>query len=842
MEELTNADAQALFLKTVQPRSLEERTHFMNVVNAEPMPMAPPATEERPEEKTKQSRRKSRAETRKQLILQISKNTLKANCIGVSEVQPVDELLMQHGKVRVKQPPHGKCFFESLLWHLKKEHIGKQYEIEFDTVQTLAKATADELYENWDHYSVYMALEYMQLNFYRDKTAIRNTCDEIAKFVWNIPVADAMVMAGATVVRRVLRIWTDGGFYDVLWRDMPKQQGKEGRVYDLVNTGSHYDTGDNIEDYKVMGVADLLSRFHALNTEVHANDVLVVLAQVADTNRGCPQAKAHAKVFSVRMKDGTQRVVPWSILNADPRTQAMMRDINRFAHVKAIHERRFDKDLWPFYLCSFNLDVNSAGEQMGQVYVDRRYLARDEVAERVVRMYEKQNPYPNPVVPTPETQDESLWLKRFKWKGINRNLPEYIPDVDDNRTAQDDLHFETETSAFAEQALAADIALEQRLVQEKVLKSQQDLLEKSADAKRKRQEALESAKDMERAQDAQRARVDGCLQTITSLGDGESTAALHSMLENAEGAQDAIDDKVSTAVRHRMVADDAEIIAAKEAHALARNQKLLAALYDEAEKEDSQRLQLELQTARARHKNECAQRELAVLALSADHSLSEGNLTTPKSLRKSERLRESQSAQVELEGANGPIAGLVHFLPQSRQCADCTANGRSARDASTIPCCATDCTNWTHADCGTEQVNPPGTYMCAPCFQKTFDDAYKQDEDVGEEDCEDDQLEGSVSVAQAKEKSKYRYSGPVTAAKSNCCWFSRLAYKHVSVESGARMSTGHTLEAFGYFENASKTYNVALVSKPDHGGMTLANISWLGLDSGTVTPPKAGRF
>ena len=94
-----------------------------------------------------------------------------------------------------------------------------------------------------------------------------------------------------------------------------------------------------------------------------------------------------------------------------------------------------------------------------------------------------------------------------------------------------------------------------------------------------------------------------------------------------------------------------------------------------------------------------------------------------------------------------------------------------------------------------------------------------------------------------KEKSKYRYTEQIFSPKSNCVWFKCLAYKHLSLTSGTSMSTGYTLEAFGFFDAGKKTHNVVLVSKPGEA-TTLANISWLGLDAEGVdlTAPKPRRY
>ena len=887
------ADPNAESIANDEERS---RQDFLNNVTARSVADRMPKSQERKapgvesvsEPKTRG--RKSPSESRKNLVLQISKAVLKKSCVEATDFQPVDDLLMQHGRVRVKQPPFGRCYFESLLWHLKKEHKEALFQLEFDTVQALAKATADELQENWDYYTVYMSTEYMQLNIYKDKAEIKQTCQQIANFVWNIPVADAMVMAGGRVVQRIQRIWTDGGYYDVVWRGMAKQAEKNSVVYDLVNIGNHYDTGESIEDSKVIGVAGLLEKFRAMNIEIDPEEVRLVLAQVADQNRGCPQAKGNAKMFSVSMKNGTQRIVPWSVLVRTQRTKAMVRDIARFGHVKSIEACQYDKDLWPFYLCSFNFDLDADGQPMRPVYVDRRFLAREEVAEKVVRMFEQKNPRPQTLVPTPETAADTLWQRRFKWRGHNRNLPEFIEGVDDARTAEDDALFETDSSPLVQaKAVAApnsgssdmesgeardarlaafwpplvppshpapapnsgishmesddSVAREARLAQERVQQLQRGVQMKEAEAEELRRAAEEAAKVMKIGQGAQRALVDRC----EALAGTEKTAEFEALVETAGKQQDVLDGTVSVALYRQQLADAAAISAQKETLQLEESRAYAAHLAEQIADAESERLALELATARKKLSNEAAQRELQMLKQTRvpdpahpPQSLTDTE-TPPRAQRVSTRQVEREASHIAAKDAPAPILSKSY-----RSCAHCTA--LATPDKPTIKCCNAVCDHWIHAICGIEQ-STSGTYVCTVCFAADF---AKHMEKASEEPQDGASLgDGQASEKQSfKDKSKYRYTGKVSTPNSNAVWFTVLNYRHLTVEAGTHLSiTGYTLEAFGFFEASSKTYNVALVSRPGRGPLprspsyTVANISWLDLDSddNILTLPKPGR-
>ena len=869
------------FLASVKVRSVADRMPESRGPDA-------PGAEMESVDKAKGRGRKSPSEKRKILVLQISKAVLKKSCIEAAEFQPVDELLMQHGRVRVKQPPFGKCYFESLLWHLKREYKDALFQIEFDTVEALAQATAEELQVNWDYYTAYMSTEYMQLNIHKDTAAIKETCRQIARFVWNIPVADAMVMAGGCVVQRIQRIWTDGGYYDVVWRDMPKRTEKTAVVYDLVNIGSHYDTGASIEEYKVIGVENLVANFRALNIAIDPEEVRLVLAQVADQNRGCPEAKGNAKMFSVSMKNGTQRIVPWAVLVKTQRTKAMVRDIARFAHVKSIAECRYDKDLWPFYLCSFNFPLNADGHPMGQLYVDRRFLAREEVAEKVVRLFEEKNPRPRTLVPTPDTVDDTLWLRRFKWRGHNRHLPEFIEGVDDARTAEDDALFETDTSPLvrtphpqpvtapnsgisdtesdeAREARRAafwqplepashpapvpnlansgisdmpsedNAAREARLAQERILQLQHEVQMKETEAEELRLAAEESARLMEIGQGAQLALVERC-EALAGAGD---SAELQALVETAEQKQDLLDASVKVAMYRQQLADEAAINAQKETLELAESRAYAARLAQQITDAESERLAIEIETARKKQQNEAAQRELQMLEQTPVHDPAHppqtDTETPPRAQRVSTRQREASHSAAK--DAPAPI------VPKSyRSCADCTA--LATPDKPTIKCCKEDCDHWIHTSCGIEQVTI-GTFLCTACFTADFAKVMEDPQDgasLGD---------GQASQKQTfKEKSKYRYTGELSTPNSNAAWFRMLTYRHLTVESGTySSSTGYTLEAFGFFEARSKTFNVALVSRPGRGALprspsyTVTNISWLGLDTegNSLTLPKPGR-
>ena len=77
------------FLNSVEVRSVADRM---------PKSQGPEAHGMESVDTRKARGRRSPSESRKNVVLKISKAVLKKNCIDATEFQPVDELLMQHGR------------------------------------------------------------------------------------------------------------------------------------------------------------------------------------------------------------------------------------------------------------------------------------------------------------------------------------------------------------------------------------------------------------------------------------------------------------------------------------------------------------------------------------------------------------------------------------------------------------------------------------------------------------------------------------------------------------------------------------------------------------------------
>jgi hypothetical protein len=201
-------------------------------------------------------------------------------------------------------------------------------------------------------------------------------------------------------------------------------------VWELVNVGDHWDVGVDVS--KTTTITQIMTDFLPLYERIATGDIDVVLAEVAMNQFPEQFAKTDQRWFSVRMRDNTYRTAPFGTLNVVPRLSAMIYNIERLQFVKEIKERCFEQkgdSLEVFYLCIIMDDSEKAVRM--EKYVSRQVLARNHVADRVVRSYDDKYAMPtvkhyvNPEALEPKRAE--LWCTRVKWLGPRTLLPEDWP-------------------------------------------------------------------------------------------------------------------------------------------------------------------------------------------------------------------------------------------------------------------------------------------------------------------------------------------------------------------------------------------------------------------------------
>ena len=360
------------------------------------------------------------------LVVRASKYAFGNNALKEADVLPVDKYLLSQYLVRKRIRGDGWCYARALLEKQEAEPTkirDKHHSPTYESKEAVMAAIADELQLNWEYYAQFMDTSYMLLD---DNDEIKKALIGVRNGEWNQAIGDAMPMAGGKVFNRIQRLFVNNFMHDVHFRQMDLNVP----VWELVNVGDHWDVGVDVS--KTTTITQIMTEFLPLYERIATGDIDVVLAEVAMNQFPEQFAKTEQRWFSVRMRDNTYRTAPFGTLNVVPRLSAMIYNIERLQFVKEIKERCFEQkgdSLEVFYLC---LIMDDSEKAVGmEKYVSRQVLARNHLADQVVRSYDNKHVMPtvkqyvNPAQLPPKKLE--LWITRVKWMGPRSLLPDDWP-------------------------------------------------------------------------------------------------------------------------------------------------------------------------------------------------------------------------------------------------------------------------------------------------------------------------------------------------------------------------------------------------------------------------------
>jgi hypothetical protein len=732
----------------------------------------------------------------------------KTNCLTEGQVLPVDKFLLSQYCVRKKIPGDGWCYARALLEHQKTEdpRVSRKFPSpEFETKEEVMNAIADELFEHWEHYAQFMDTSYSLLT---DNDQIMTACNGVRKGVWNQAIGDAVPIAGGKVKNRKQRFFSNNYMQDIYFRDMDLESDVP--VWKMVNVGDHWDVAVDVS--KTTTITEIIDQFLPLYEQVSATDVDIVVAEVA--RHHFPEQFTHGaqRWFSVRMRDGTFRTADFATLNEAPRLSKMMTEIMKLESIVEVADRCFEQkgeSHEVFYLCILQQDKGSVRREL---YVSRQVLARNAVADQLVRTYDAEHLMPIAkayVIPDSLSKGvAALWRDRVRWEGPRTMLPADCP-MHTSGSAESDFDVDAdapEVGSMDMQPSSAAAATDNP----------------NSFMRRPLPKFTPGPKESKAYNAALQAQACPVSPAAASVQDEK---VVH---PGAEGAAPASEDVCQTqlTISEYQAMTDTALMAATEAQQAAENARA-----------QTEATQIALATARAQNE------ELALMLANF----------------KKAQTQEAQRREREREEENQQKLEVRLMRERERACAHCGLTGTPT--SQTTACSVQLCSNWTHTVVPCGVADSKGYVTCAACFTKSCAGEYLSqplagtlggDLDESAQSALDDRgSDGSGSAEPAKPRAaKYTFTGVIKTPNSSDTWFAGLQLrKRALIRQGAITADGVQLHAFASHKlntpGSKKFFNIAMVtpviSDLEQTAVSVM-LSWLNLDSEKMDFSKCDKY